>query len=329
MTKIKKIGLSFFITLSLVSLAFIYYVSRSSQSMPPPAQPESSLPPVTLPHINTTTLNFEFPSPLNLTLPSTLKVYSPTTKSLSNDQALQIASGFGFSSPPKSYSLPTSETVLIWTEKSKVLSVKLGAAQITYSNPSSYPGRKFTLNQDQLFQKASSLTEPVNKFSQYRLEPVNISFKLFITDENVLPGDPQNSNLAEIRFSPLLDTLPIIDFSSPNLYSSVTIDTTGQIASAEIFLPNAITNPENRPTLSIEDLKNSASQAKLINYANPTTLDVLSDLFVGTAKITNVSLAYLKYPNQSIFLPVFVMEATGKSKSGAEVSGVFALQAVK
>lgn len=328
MTKIKKIGLSVFIVLSLASISYIYYLSKSPQSTPP-TQPESSLPPVNLPHLNTPTLSFEFPSPFDLSVPTSLKVYSSSAKSISNDQALQIASSFGFSSSPKTYSLPTSETVLIWTEGSRVLSVKLSEALVTYSNPSSYPGSKFTFAQDQLFQKASSLIEPINKFSPYRLTPLKIIYKLFLTDENVLPGSSENSNIAEIQLSPALDNLQIIDFSSPNLYSSVSIDTTGQITSAEIFLPNNVTNPENRPTISIEGLKSSVSQAKLINYTNPATLDAASDVFLGKVKITSASLAYLKYPNQSIFLPVFVLEATGKSRSGADVSGVFALPAVK
>lgn len=327
MLKNKKIIIGFALVF-LASVAYLIYYTRNQRS------PSTTTPPSTqikTPNIPSNGVTLSLSPSINLVLPDKFMVYRVGRNALDTTQADAITTGFGFTTKPQIINDPVYGTTYLLTREDSALTIRFQTRIIDYYGGVQSMQTGFSANEDVVKQRAMDFLAKVNALTPLKLVPTKVNYYVSTGEESVVPASLVQANLVTVTVQSALDNYPIV--GAPALLSpdsQVQFNNKLTPLTASLTLPPLdIESLGEKAAISVEEVKNSLNQARLIALDNPNTLDPISDLFAGEVTIDKAYVAYYQYAGQTTLQPVLILEGTGKTKAGIEAQGTFVLPVLK
>ena len=312
------------------------YIPEKLLSLSPPKIESYSI--LTTPNLSQ--LEKNFPS-----LNQKAEVYQLDSSFFSDQKAILIAGGFGFSTPPTVLTLPDGTMSYSWSAEKNNLSINLHGGEINYSlNILKYP----ELIQGELPQ-LSEVEEKARSFlKENNLLPpegVNLKIKEIFYVKNFFPyfkkvDKKEEADLIQIELEYQINKNKVVAINDYPPFISIIIGPEFKIVVLNYYLLcNKIEPLKDTYPLKIKDeiLKNikinpriSYFSASISEGDNPTASPEEYKQLITSLNFNNIELIYYKdSPLQSYLQPVFLITGQATLKDGTQVEVGLYLPAIK
>ncbi len=323
---IKKYFLIGLITLTTISVIFIFFISRQKRESPQIAPQKPNIPSAitgTLPiNIAIDKSNFDFPPELP-TLSISLKNIDKTyIESLSNKLGLGTGlNQFDDVNEGVKYYTDDGDRFFVATVKTSIIKYGMSFSRVPVTQSENISNEEITKIATKFITENGLYRE-----DQIKAQPV-IYFKEDSTSEGLEETDRKSAQLFQVGFAFKSSSYQIVKDSSEGQQIFVQILPDGTIFNSEILLINDIQEGFTKyPLKTYEDLNTSLNQAKLISltgaYISPLdlTIDDIQNL-----KIEKIRLVYfLEKGKENLLQPIYILEGPAEiSKSSANYATVY------
>lgn len=305
-------------------------------TLSPPQTLLQTIPPITPVEYLPSDVDYKFSGKIP-SLPEKTNLLFYENKESTSDEAIKIASIFGFSTKPEILPDTRLGTMYLWNKENESFTAGGTPLEISYSQTVSSLQIGFTQTDNDLIDLAK------NKLAQYNLDAKNLNFNsesfiYFKQDEEGLSivKSKLEANLLQIKAVRSYNGIPTVTRPSGITDVAITIDTTGKLISLSYLFPFKIKEQKEVVLIpaskAISTVKQKGFVMKLVDPQAAPAEDFSGDNYqVSSVDLSSLSLNYFYLRIQgsinNALYPVYVLTGEAINKEGEKLNVVIYLSA--